>query len=71
MKLSHAAIAASLAISLASLVPAAHADESGKAMEKCYGVALAGKNDCAAGPGTTCAGNFGKGRLPGQRMGAR
>jgi uncharacterized membrane protein len=25
-------------------------------MEKCYGVALAGKNDCAAGPGTTCAG---------------
>ena len=26
------------------------------AMEKCYGVALAGKNDCAAGAGTTCAG---------------
>ena len=25
-------------------------------MEKCFGVALAGKNDCAAGPGTTCAG---------------
>ena len=25
-------------------------------MEKCYGVSLAGKNDCAAGPGTTCAG---------------
>jgi uncharacterized membrane protein len=24
--------------------------------ERCYGVALAGKNDCAAGPGTTCAG---------------
>ena len=24
--------------------------------EKCYGVALAGQNDCAAGPGTTCAG---------------
>ncbi len=24
--------------------------------EKCYGVALAGKNDCAAGPGTSCAG---------------
>ena len=24
--------------------------------EKCYGVALAGENDCAAGPGTTCAG---------------
>ena len=26
------------------------------AMEKCYGVALKGKNDCAAGPGTSCAG---------------
>ena len=24
--------------------------------EKCYGVSLAGKNDCAAGAGTTCAG---------------
>ncbi|MEQ8516302.1 MAG: DUF2282 domain-containing protein, partial [Chromatocurvus sp.] len=23
-------------------------------MEKCYGVAKAGKNDCAAGPGTSC-----------------
>ena len=26
------------------------------AQEKCFGVALAGKNDCAAGPGTSCAG---------------
>ena len=25
--------------------------------EKCYGVSLAGANDCAAGPGTTCAGS--------------
>ena len=25
-------------------------------MEKCVGVALAGQTDCAAGPGTTCAG---------------
>ena len=24
--------------------------------ERCYGVSLAGKNDCQAGPGTTCAG---------------
>ncbi len=23
---------------------------------KCYGISLAGQNDCAAGPGTTCAG---------------
>lgn len=26
-------------------------------MEKCYGVALAGKNDCKAGAGTSCAGS--------------
>ena len=25
-------------------------------MEQCYGVAMAGKNDCKAGAGTTCAG---------------
>jgi uncharacterized membrane protein len=28
-----------------------------QAQEKCYGVSLAGENDCAAGPGTTCAGS--------------
>jgi uncharacterized membrane protein len=32
-------------------LPAAAAE-----MEKCFGVALAGQNDCAAGEGTTCAG---------------
>lgn len=31
---------------------AAHA----QGMEKCFGISLAGENDCAAGPGTTCAG---------------
>ena len=31
---------------------AAHAG----AKEKCYGISLAGQNDCAAGAGTTCAG---------------
>ena len=43
------AVAAALTASLA--VPA-----QAQAKEKCYGVSLAGKNDCAAGPGTTCAG---------------
>ena len=28
----------------------------GAEMEKCYGVALKGQNDCAAGEGTSCAG---------------
>ena len=34
----------------------AGAPAQAQAKEKCYGVSLAGKNDCAAGPGTTCAG---------------
>jgi uncharacterized membrane protein len=39
----------------AALLPAAHAQESGK--EKCFGIALAGKNDCANLSGThSCAG---------------
>jgi uncharacterized membrane protein len=29
--------------------------QASKPMEKCYGVAKAGKNDCKAGAGTTCA----------------
>lgn len=52
------ATAIATAISLSGA--AAYADDAKKAekgdMEKCYGVALAGENDCAAGPGTTCAG---------------
>ena len=27
-----------------------------RATEKCFGIAKAGKNDCKAGPGTSCAG---------------
>ncbi len=47
------AVAGALAAALATQVSGpAHAQEK----EKCYGVSLAGKNDCAAGPGTTCAG---------------
>ena len=47
-------------IAVASAVAAAMAVGSGPAVasgenEKCYGVSLAGENDCAAGPGTTCA----------------
>ena len=30
-------------------------------MDKCYGIALKGDNDCAAGAGTTCAGVRGAG----------
>jgi uncharacterized membrane protein len=41
------------AMTAAFSAPAAAAEE-GKV--QCYGVALAGQNDCAAGPGTTCQG---------------
>jgi uncharacterized membrane protein len=46
------------ALALAALAStAALAQDTQKPqVEKCYGVSLAGKNDCAAGPGTTCAG---------------
>ncbi len=47
-------IAGALGAVLAAAAPAAHAAEGSK--ERCYGVALAGKNDCSAGPGTSCAG---------------
>lgn len=35
----------------------AHLEEGVAGKEKCYGVALAGMNDCASGPGTSCAGS--------------
>ncbi|WGV15809.1 DUF2282 domain-containing protein [Fuscovulum ytuae] len=43
-------------LATALTMAAATASHAEDAMEKCYGVALAGQNDCAAGPGTTCAG---------------
>ena len=51
----------SIALAAAALAalsaPATYAaDDKMAATEKCYGVAMAGKNDCAAGAGTTCAG---------------
>lgn len=56
--LSTQAGAAALALALGAALSLAHAPaQAQKAdQEKCYGVSLKGKNDCAAGPGTTCAG---------------
>lgn len=45
------ALAAAATMSLS-----ATAAEAAGAKERCFGVALAGKNDCAAGPGTSCSG---------------
>lgn len=54
--LTKAAIAGAFAAAatLAATAPAVAGDKKG--MEKCYGVSLAGDNDCAAGPGTSCEG---------------
>lgn len=56
------ALALGAALTLAGVMAAgsAHAEgtDGAKAADKvkCFGVALKGKNDCKAGPGTTCAG---------------
>jgi len=44
------ALTAAVGLAAADLDQARAAD-----MEKCFGIALAGQNECAAGPGTTCA----------------
>ncbi|NBS24084.1 MAG: DUF2282 domain-containing protein [Altererythrobacter sp.] len=50
-KLAGIALTAGITAGLAAAPAAAQ-----KQPEKCYGVSKAGKNDCAAGPGTRCAG---------------
>lgn len=50
------ALAAALGSALAANATA-HMEEGGVGKEKCYGIALAGQNDCASGPGTSCAGS--------------
>ena len=47
---------AALTAGAAQAADAIKKDSAKASMEKCYGVSLAGKNDCASGPGTTCAG---------------
>jgi uncharacterized membrane protein len=46
------AVATAVAAALAAQTTTATAQSK----EKCFGVSLAGQNDCAAGAGTTCAG---------------
>lgn len=47
------ALAVGAALVLAAVPAAAQSTDK----EKCFGVSLKGKNDCAAGPGTSCAGS--------------
>jgi uncharacterized membrane protein len=55
MKNLELALLGSLAAALATTAFASSA-AAAEEQEKCYGVALKGQNNCAAGPGTTCAG---------------
>jgi uncharacterized membrane protein len=57
MKTTGMTLAALALTALASGAALAQDAAKGKPeMEKCYGVSLAGKNDCKAGAGTSCAG---------------
>ena len=56
MKTTHATLAAMAALAVAATALTGPASAQAKPMEKCYGVSLAGKNDCKAGAGTSCAG---------------
>ncbi len=56
MNTRYLAVTAITLAALASGVAIAQPKPAQPTMDKCYGVSLAGKNDCAAGPGTTCAG---------------
>ena len=52
------AIVASAITAALALAPLTGVQAAGSgSTEKCYGVAKAGKNDCKAGPGTSCAGS--------------
>ncbi len=54
LKIASSALAGAFIAAMAmASAPAVAADAE---KEKCFGVAMKGKNDCAAGPGTTCAG---------------
>lgn len=50
------AIAAAMAAALGTTAAHAGPVKPQPNKDKCYGIALAGKNDCAAGAGTSCAG---------------
>lgn len=43
-------------MALAALTLITAAADAAPTKEKCYGISLKAKNDCAAGPGTACAG---------------
>lgn len=55
-KLASAALVAGAVATALTMTTVSVNTASAGAKVECYGVSKAGKNDCAAGPGTTCAG---------------
>lgn len=56
MKTIHMAAVAAAAITGIATSASAQPVAAQPNAERCYGISLAGRNDCAAGPGTSCAG---------------
>lgn len=56
MKTTITLTAAALATMLSAGIASAEPVKPQPNKDKCYGISLAGKNDCAAGAGTSCAG---------------
>ena len=56
MKIRNIAIVGAAAAAVVSTASLASPVKPQPNKDKCFGVSLAGKNDCAAGAGTTCAG---------------
>jgi uncharacterized membrane protein len=56
MKTVTAMTAAAVLASLTAAAAQAGPVKAQPGMDKCYGISLAGKNDCKAGAGTSCAG---------------
>ena len=56
MKNTHMAVLAAALTAAVGVAASAAPVPQQKGQERCYGISLAGRNDCAAGPGTSCAG---------------
>lgn len=56
MKTVHLAITAAVLTALGAAAANADPVKAQPNKDKCYGISLAGKNDCKAGAGTSCAG---------------
>lgn len=54
--ISSSALAGAVAMALSGATLMASTTGAQAAKEKCYGISLAGKNDCAAGGDSSCAG---------------